>query len=386
MSKKVPYKSIVCEYATNHRAINPEFVQELKASMLQKVAGKSRGLLEEIKCVFTVRPGDDGMGEEVWLVVDGMHRYTALELLRNSTDPDEVAAFEEIVSNGKLSINETAGDAGELRDTAVISNTHRQKLTPYEYYLEAVKRSQYQDQYEIASVLRIQQPRVAELLSFQKLIPEIHDAWRAGELYTHDLVQFVTLDDDAQAAAFKAFSAQVQAAGGSKKEARKALKADVKAKGKKREYANTGKPSRQTLAGFVPHVYVRAHTAKTAKERDFYNALAAAFKVMNGELTFEKLSISQTYVTVKEASAAEQALAEAEAKAAAKAEKAAKKASKPKKAKAPKPPKAEKPAKASKAPKAEKPKKEKAAKAPKAEKPKKEKAAKAPKAPKKPKK
>lgn len=341
--KKIAFNSIVYDPKFNHRSLDRQLVDDLKKSIMVD------GLLSSIECTPYIDVGEEGESVQKHKLVDGAHRHLALCELRDSTDPAEIATFEKVVPNGKFEVDLTEGDYEKLRERSVKHNTYRKELEPHEVYSEVLRLAGIgRDQYETAEILRIQQPRVAELLSFQAVSLEGHDLWRRGVLSNADMVKLASLSPEDQDTALKAFEGVAGApatkeAKASKAKARKALKATASEKGSKRAYANAGKPTRKKLASYVPQIAVRAQHAKTADERAFFNALAAAFKVVNGELDFEKISFDKTYVTKKDADEAQKLLDAAAAKAAAKAEKV--KAKKPKKEKAAK---AEKPAKAPK--------------------------------------
>jgi len=368
-TKKIPFDSIYYDPKFNHRGIDEQLVADLCESMCRKLPnGEYTGLLEAIEVTHVIVPGEDGGSESKHKVTDGAHRYLALLRVRDTKED----VFSKIVPNGKIEAKIVEGDLESLKDISVTHNTHRKNLEPWEVYNEIMRRhNQGQDTYEIAGVLRIQQPRVSEFISFQDVLPEIHEKWREGVVAHHDMIQFAALSREDQESAFAAFLSGVEDAGGKKAAARKELKKKVKEKGGKREYANAGKPSRKSMETFAMRAYQGAHTASTAAERHFWNAIAAAFKVVNGQIPFDKLSVDKEYVTKKEVSEAEAALAAEAEKAERKAERAkAAKAKAAKKPKADKKPKAEPKPKADKKPKAEpkpkadkKPKAEKAAKA-----------------------
>jgi ParB-like chromosome segregation protein Spo0J len=341
--KKVSFDSVFIDPARLIRPIDPENVAEKKASLL------AYGYFDPIKVALVTSVGDDGGTEHKWAVTDGGNRYTALTEIR----AEKPEAFEEILQKGQITINVQKGDLESLRDISNASNAYARPLTPPELYLEIVRMSHAnRDQREIGEALNLQQPRVNEFLSFQRVIAEAHAKWREGVLKTSDMINLAALKEEDQVGALQAFIEGIAHEGaGGKAQSRKALRKAAEEKGGKRQYVNKGKPTRAKLASYVPRIAVQAKNAKTAGERAFYNALAAAFKVVNGEVEFEKVSFDKEYVTEKDAKAAEKLIAEQEEKARLKAEKAAARAAKKaEKAKA----KGEKKAKA---PKAEKPKK-----------------------------
>lgn len=363
--KKVPFDDIIYDEHFNHRPIDIAYKHELRGDIERK-----KELLEHLKVAKVIVAGDDGASEVKYKIVDGAHRFHALLDLRL----ENADVFHTLVPGDKLEVELVEGDVSALRDRSVRHNTYRKALEPWEVYGEIRRRiAEGQDQYEIAEVLRIQQPRVAEYLSFEKVLTDGHIFWKQGLLSHADMVKLASLDTEDQEKALEAFRAATGAVAtlagdeassaptaplsakevkAAKAAARKNLGKVAKEKGQRREYANAGKPTRQKLASYVPVVASRAVHAKTAGDRTFFNAVAAAFKVFNGELSFEKLDPAKTYVSEKEAKEAEKLLAELEAKEAKKAEKAAKAAEKAKAKAKPKGKAKEKPAKAaSKAPK-----------------------------------
>lgn len=341
----VPFSSIFVKKGFNHRAVDLEKVERLSANIEQY------GLLSVYTCVQTYVDGGEVPESKAHQIVDGEYRHRAMLSLQKR-NPER---FEELVPNDTIDVNLVDDgnvlSKSDLTDRSVISNMWRTQLEPHEVYAEIVRRHHAkQDTYEISQVMNLQQPRVVEYLAFQDVTEKGHEAWAAGRISHGDMVKLSTLSASEQKAWIKGLAEAVEAAGGDEKaaktakaQARKALKKDVAEKGNVREYANAGKPSRKTLASYVPHVVLRATDAVDETEKVFFNAIAAAFQVMNGELEFDKLNPTKTYVTKKAASEARKLLNEIEEKAQAKEEKAAAKAEK---AAA----KEEKPAKEKKAP------------------------------------
>jgi hypothetical protein len=313
--KKVSFDSIVADKKLNHRGTDPGAVDVILQSL------PKHGLITPITCMAVVRPTEDGGSEQIFKVIDGFHRFDAVKKFRKK-DPE---AFEKLFPNGKLEITVRDGDPEELHDQGIVANTHRKQLEPWEIYAEIVRRERLgRDQYETAADLNIQQPRIAEFLSFQKCITDVHEQWRAGVLSHNDMIQFAALEDEEQEKQLKTFLSGVEASGGKKAEARKELK--KKAQEGKREYANAGKPSRKKLESFAQHAYVNAVSSEKAADRHFWNAIAAAFKVVNGETDFKKLTPEKEWVSKKEATAAEEFVALEAERLARKAEKAKKEA------------------------------------------------------------
>lgn len=345
----VPFSDIYIKKGFNHRAVSDEYVAQLADSI------EKHGLLSLYSCVTTYTPDGEVKDGKTYQVVDGEARHRALTLI-SKRNPDR---FAEIAEGGNIYVNifddSNVLSKHEMVDRSVISNTWRNQLEPHEVYAEIVRRTNAnQDQYEIAEIMHLQQPRVNEYLSFQKVCDKGHEAWKAGLVSNADMVRLAALKVSDQKDFLKNLSSAVEGAEGDQKAvkaakaaARKALKQQQAESGETRAYANAGKPTRQTLASYVPHITLRAVESEDETEKAFFNAVAAAFQVMNGELAFDKLSPSKSYVTKKAASEAKKALAEIEAKAQAKAEKAAAKAEKA----AAKAAKADKPAKAPKEPK-----------------------------------
>lgn len=333
---KVPFDALVYDAGFNHRPIDIPYVHELRGDM-----AKNKELLVKMKVARMTVAGDDGASETRYKIIDGGHRYHALQDLR-ITDP---TAFDCIAPGGKIEVELTDGDLSKLRDKSVRHNTYRKALEPWEEYAEIRRRTaEGQDQYEIAEVLRIQQPRVAEYLSFEKVCTDGHVLWKQGLLSRSDMVKLASLDSEDQENALAAFRAvtgvaDAKEAKAAKAEARKDLGKTAKEKGQTRSYANAGKPTRQKLASYVPAVVVRAAQAQNAVDQAFYNAFAAAFKVFNGELAFEKIDPAKSYYSKKDVEQSTKLLAELEAKAAKKAEKQKTKEKAPPKAPSKKAPK-----------------------------------------------
>jgi hypothetical protein len=370
--KKIKFADIVYSPAFNTRAIDDNFVENLTKDI------PKFGLSQNLHVASHMAEDADGEMKQLWRLVDGNHRYLALDFLRNNKEE----AFNKAVPGGTLEVLVIEGDVDALRDHSERMNAQRVQMQPWELMASIIRRRDAgQNQYDISEMLNIQQPRVNEYLSFEKLLPEIIDAWKSGLLHHQDLVKFATMSAEDQETAFTGFEKSVKETGGKKAKARKDLKKAAKEKGNVREYANAGKPTRKKLEGYVPFVARSAQTAEDEVTSAFFNGLAAGLKIVNGTVDFAKVSPEKSYTTKADARLADKVEAEEAEKAEAKAERLAAKAEKEKAAK-----KAEKAPKAAKAPKAEKPAKVRAAKQPKAAKaekvtkPKAEKKAKAPKA------
>jgi hypothetical protein len=172
--------------------------------------------------------------------------------------------------------------------------------------------------------MNIQQPRVAEFVSFERLSPDIHDVWREGKLQIPDLIRLSAFDThETQEQALKEFLAALEVPEGAspkdakaaKAKARKGLKDKAKAEGKTRSYDNAGKPSRKKLANYAQYAFVNAHSGRTADERRFWNGVSAAFKVMLGATEFRKVAADKEYVNKRELTEAHTAVQELEEKA-----------------------------------------------------------------------
>lgn len=338
MSTKVAFESLEHSKKYNHRAgdnadpKHEEGIAALARSILR--VGAYRAL--------DVVPGTKLKGEtevETNRVSDGDRRFRALKLIKKEHPED----FDKLCPNGKVEVNLVADDVDAARRRGIEFNTHSEGLTPRQQYLEVLKYAKKEkvdgvstvtNQYDIAELLNIQQPRVAEFLSFEeKLIEAAHTAWEEGILAPRDLVKLAALSEDKQKQAVADFRAAHKAAGkNAKAGVRKALKASAAESGNVRQYANAGAPSRQKISTFAKTSYSLAHTAKTAAERTFHNAIAAAFKVVSGQLSFDKLDPSKDYVSAKEAKDAAAFLEEQAAKAEKKAERAKNKAKRARKA------------------------------------------------------
>lgn len=326
-TKSVSFDDVFVVKGFNHRKVPKKHVDGLAASIAR------HGLLSLLTCTATTRPseeGEDSVPTRGYQVVDGEARFLALTSFL-AADP---AGFEEKFPGKKMTINLVSeSEASKLRDKSVISNTYHNPLAPHEIYAEVRRRSEQEglDTYEIGQVMNLQQPRVSEYLSFARVIQAGHVLWAKGKLSNTDMVKLAALEEDAQETWIEEFRAAMDAAGDDEKAAkaakataRKNLKQTTEEEGSKREYANAGKPSRKTLASYKPWIAVFAHDEDASEEhRVFYNAVAAAFQVMDGEIDFDALSPTKSYVTKKAAKEALKLLSDAEA---AEEEKAAKKA------------------------------------------------------------
>ncbi len=371
-TKKILFSAMRCTPAKNPRG---SFNQDHADALSRDIEADPNGMFMPIIVHSIIEVGEDSSAE-VFDVVAGYHRFDALTSFQERNPEGFLKKF----PGGKIDCVVVEGDDERLHDVGTIENAAHLGLSPWDYQREVMRRIRRgQDQYEIATILHIAQPRVAEYVAIEGLIQELKDAWKDGLLATHDLVKFTSLSEEDQFAELAKFSGAIKAlpADASEKDkkkakgaARKQLAKAAKEKGTKRAYANAGKPTRTKLLSYIPTIAQRAlETVELDPAMSaFYNGLAAGLKIVNGEVNFDKIDATKTYVTKKDAAEAVKLAKAAEEKAAAQAEKAAareereaaKKAAKkaPKKAekaaKAPKKPKAAKPAKAPKA--AKKPK------------------------------
>lgn len=359
--KKINFDDIVYIPKLNSRTVDMDTIPALAKDI------EEYGLFQDILVASHLMDDGDGGMKEKWRPVDGARRYLALKMVQER-NPE---AFARLVPGGKLSTVLIEGDEEALFDRSIKMNTQREQMKPWEIQAEIVRRDTLgQNQYDIAEILNIQQPRVNEYLSFKRLIPEVMNAWKSEIVHHHDLVKFATMSPEDQESTLAGFLAEVVASGGKKAKARKALKKAVKEKGNVREYANAGKPTRKKIASYVPFIARSAQQAEDEVAAAFYNGLAAGVKMVEGEVAFEKLSPAKTYTTKADAKAADKLEAEATEKAESRKARALAKAAKEKAAKPAKADKPKKAAKKAKAEKAEKPKKaaKKAAKSTKAKK------------------
>lgn len=381
-TKKIPFSAMRCIHAKNPRGFNKDHADALS----RDIENDPNGMFMPVIVHPFVEATDEG-AVELYEIVAGFHRFDALEMFQTRNPEGFLKKF----PGGKIDCVVVEGDDERLHDVGTIENAAHMGLQPWDYQREVMRRIRRgQDQYEIATILHIAQPRVAEYVAIDSLVQDLKDAWKDGILATHDLVKFTALSEEDQYAELAKFTGAIKAlpADASEKDkkkakgaARKQLEKAAKEKGTKRAYANAGKPTRAKLLSYIPTIAQRAlETVELDPAMSaFYNGLAAGLKIVNGEVNFDKVDATKTYVTKKDAAEAVKLAKAAEEKAEAQAAKinahaareAAKKAAKGAKA----------PAGAKKAAKAEKaPKKAKAAKPAKA--PKKAKAAKAPKKPK----
>jgi ParB/RepB/Spo0J family partition protein len=304
-----------------------DYIKSLKVSIMES------GLLQPVGVTQANRNDIDD--NKQYYLVYGFCRFKAIELIRAELGEDAYSVLDVVLNDGTTE---------ELRDRNLKENIDRKNLKPHEI-ANAIKKMANSglEQRDIAKRLGRPQSWVSyHYKAATKLGPAATKAFESGDLTLEQALNIADVPEDAQEdVVTKVLGADTRS------EARKVAKQASKEAGTRRTYANKGRPTAKNLAQFVSDASFDADAdVATARDKAFYNGLAAGMRVALGDLDFENLKPGDSHTDMdfhakarkeKEAKAKKSAKKKTAKKTAkAKATKgAAKKKSSPKKKKAP---------------------------------------------------
>lgn len=280
-TKQVPFESLILDESFNSRTdYDEDYILSLKESIM------TSGLLQPIGVTKRAHPGPiDDMDQ--YYVVYGFCRYKAIEKIREELGEDAFATLDVVLNEGT---------SDELRERNLKENIDRKNLKPHEISA-AIKKmvNAGLEQRDIAARLGRPQSWVSYHYKVEtKLGSAAKKAFVAGDLTLEQALNIADVPEDAQdEVVSKVLDADTRT------EARTIAKKASKEKGKRRVYANKGRPTAKNMAQFVSDASFDAESNKmVAEDEAFYNGVAAGLRVALGDLDFEKLSTAESYTDV----------------------------------------------------------------------------------------
>lgn len=276
--KSVPFEHIVCDDTFNARTdYDASDIDALASSILKS------GLLQPIGVTELPEKGTDDRPR--YSVVYGFRRYKALVQIRGKLGEDAYATLDVVLNEGTLE---------ELRDRNLRENIDRKNLKPHEI-ANAIKQKANAglEQRDIAASLGRPQSWVSyHYKAATKLGVSAKRAFEAGDITLEQALNIADVPEDAQEdVVTKVLNASTRS------EARKVAKAASKAVGTRRTYVNKGRPTAKNLAQFVSDAsFDAAANEMVDSDQAFFNGLAAGIRVALGDLDFEKIKCTDSYV------------------------------------------------------------------------------------------
>jgi ParB/RepB/Spo0J family partition protein len=274
----IPFEAIIADTDFNGRVEYPD-IDALKQSIMDD------GLLQPIG-VSQKNSGSDTDGQKFFLVY-GFRRYFAISKIRDELGPDAYATIDAVLNEGNLE---------ELRVRNLKENIERKALTTFEI-AQQVKRLVLAglEQREIATRLGRNQSwvsyhhKVATQLSTQA-----QQALKAGDITLEQALHIADVPEEQQnALVTQVLSADTRA------DARKLLKEAASGSGKRRKYANKGRPTSRNLMQWVSDASFEAESRINDKhDKAFYNGVAAGMRVALGDLELKELKAVDKYSDV----------------------------------------------------------------------------------------
>lgn len=273
----VPFEDINADLSFNSRT-DYDDIESLKESIM------GSGLLQPIG-VTPVKGATEG-GEKYHLVY-GFRRYKAIQLIRDELGEDAFSTIDARLNEGTLE---------ELRVRNLKENIDRKNLKPAEI-ADAIKRMANAglEQRDIAARLGRPQAWVSyHYKAATKLSPPAWTAFAEGKLTLEQSLNIADVPEEDQPEIVE----QVLNAE-SRSEARDITKKASAEKGTRRKYKNKGRPTVKQAAQFVSDTSFDAISAgQTSKTFSFRNGMAAAFRVMLGDLNFDDVKNGDDYTDV----------------------------------------------------------------------------------------
>ena len=274
----IPFEAIIADTDFNGRVEYPD-IDALKQSIMDD------GLLQPIG-VSQKTSGSDTEGQKFFLVY-GFRRYFAIAKIREELGPDAYATIDAVLNEGNLE---------ELRVRNLKENIERKSLSTFEI-AQQVKRLVLAglEQREIATRLGRNQSwvsyhhKVATQLSTQA-----QQALKSGDITLEQALHIADVPEEQQnELVTQVLNADTRA------DARKLLKDAASESGKRRKYANKGRPTSRNLMQWVSDASFEAESRVNDKhDKAFYNGVAAGMRVALGDLELKELKAVEKYSDV----------------------------------------------------------------------------------------
>jgi ParB/RepB/Spo0J family partition protein len=274
----IPFEAIIADIEFNCRKEYTE-IEDLKQSIIED------GLLQPIG-VSLKNPGTDTEGQKYFLVY-GFRRYFAIAKIREELGLDAYATIDVVLNEGNLE---------DLRVRNLKENIERKSLTTFEI-AQQVKRLVLAglEQREIATRLGRNQSwvsyhhKVATQLSTQA-----QQALKSGDITLEQALHIADVPEDQQNELVnQVLNADTRA------DARKLLKDAASESGKRRKYANKGRPTSRNLMQWVSDASFEAESRVNDKQdKSFFNGVAAGMRIALGDLELKELKANAKYSDV----------------------------------------------------------------------------------------
>lgn len=258
----IPFESIVVDMDFNGRTTYPD-IDELKASIMED------GLLQPPG--VAIRQSTAGEPQKYFLVY-GFRRYLAITKIREELGDEAYSTIDVVVNEGNLE---------ELRVRNLKENIERKSLSTFEI-AQQVKRLVLAgfEQREIAVRLGRNQSWVSyHYKVVTQLTQSAQNALKQGELTLEQALHIADVPEDKQNELVESvLNADTRA------DVRKLLKDATSEGGKRRKYANKGRPTAKNLVQWVSDVSYQAESKLSSKEeKTFYNGVAAGIRIALGD-------------------------------------------------------------------------------------------------------
>lgn len=259
----IPFESIVADVNFNCRKDYTE-IDELKQSILDD------GLLQPVG--VSLRNDPEDTETQRYFLVYGFRRFYAITKIREELGDDAYATLDVVLNEGNLE---------DLRVRNLKENIERKSLTTYEIS-QQVKRLVLAgfEQRDIAARLGRNQSWVSYHYKVStQLTHQAQQALKTGDITLEQALHIADVEEEKQNELVEqVLNADTRA------DARKLLKNAASEGGKRRKYANKGRPTAKNLVQFVSDVSFEAESKLNSKEeKTFYNGVAAGIRIALGD-------------------------------------------------------------------------------------------------------
>lgn len=289
----IPFESIIADLDFNCRKEYTE-IDELKQSIMDD------GLLQPVGVALKQNAGTPESPR--YLLVYGFRRYYAITKIREELGEDAYSSLDVVLNEGNLD---------DLRVRNLKENIERKSLSTFEIS-QQVKRLVLAgfEQRDIAARLGRNQSWVSYHYKVAtQLTHQAQQALKAGDITLEQALHIADVEEDKQNELVdQVLNADTRA------DARKILKDAASEGGKRRKYANKGRPTAKNLVQYVSDVSFEAESKLNSKdEKTFYNGVAAGIRIALGDAgvtDVKDLKVNEKYSDVNYHSKDNKVLAE----------------------------------------------------------------------------
>lgn len=274
---QVPFESIIVDTGFNCR-VEYTGIDELKQSIFEE------GLLQNLGVALKTDPDSD---ENQHFLVYGFRRYFAIKKLREEHGSDFYATLDVVLNEGNFE---------DMRVKNLRENIDRCNLSTFEVAQQVRRMVQAgMDQREIGVRLGRNQSWVSYHYKVAtKLSTDAQNALKTGAITLEQALHIADIPEDMQ----KELVDQVLDSD-SRAEAKQLLKDATSETGKRRKYANKGRPSAKNMVQYVSDVSYEAESkVNTKDEKVFYNGVAAGLRIALGDIDAKELKAGSKYADI----------------------------------------------------------------------------------------